>query len=398
MTEALKQAARSEVERSRERLVDLSHRIHAHPELGFEEERAAEWLCEALAEGGLRVEQGIAGLSTAFAATAGAGPLRMVVCAEYDALPEIGHACGHNVIAAAAVGAGLALAKVADDAGLSVTVLGTPSEEGGGGKIVMLEAGAFEGAHAAMMVHPAPFEATEFPIIAATSVDIRYTGREAHASAFPELGINAADALVVAQVAIGLLRQHIRGTDRIHGIVTHGGDAQNVVPARAEAQWMARSSTIRELEDLLPKVLRCFEAGALATGATLEVTPYPPYAEMRADPDLLALYRSNAEALGRTFPDLGEALRRAAGSTDMGNVSQVVPSIHPAIEIDGAGAVNHQAAFAAACATASADRAVFDGAVAMAWTTIDAAADGPVRERLLAPERAITGGEPGAGS
>jgi amidohydrolase len=384
VTEPLKEAARAEVDRARDRLIDLSHRIHAHPELGFEEERAAGWLCEALDEGGLRVERGTGGLATAFAATAGSGPLRVVVCAEYDALPEIGHACGHNVIAASAVGAGLALARVADDAGLSVTVLGTPSEEGGGGKIVLLEAGAFDGAHAAMMVHPAPFEATEFPIIAATSVDIRFTGREAHASAFPELGINAADALVVAQVAIGLLRQHIRGTDRIHGIVTHGGDAQNVVPARAEGQWMARSTTVRELEDLLPKVLRCFEAGALATGATLEVTPYPPYAEMRADPDLLASYRGNAEALGRAFPDLGEALRRAAGSTDMGNVSHVVPSIHPAIAVDGAGAVNHQAAFATACAGESADRAALDGAVAMAWTAIDAAADGPVRDRLLA--------------
>ncbi|MFL5798834.1 MAG: M20 family metallopeptidase [Actinomycetota bacterium] len=378
-----KDAARDRIEGARDELVDLSHRIHGAPEIGHQEERAAAWLCEALEAGGLEVERGIAGLPTAFAARAGGGPLHVAVCAEYDALPEIGHACGHNVIAAAAVGAGLALARVADEAGLTVTVLGTPAEEGGGGKIVMLENGAFDGVHAALMVHPAPFEVLEFPIIAATSFDVRYTGRAAHSSAFPELGINAADALVVAQTAIGLLRQHIRETDRVHGFVTKGGDAVNVVPADTTGQWMARSTTLRELEDLVPKVLRCFEAGALATGATLEVTRYPPYAEMHNDAELLEAYRVNAEELGRQFPDLGEVVRRATASTDMGNVSLRLPSIHPMLGIDGAGAVNHQPEFAAACVTESADRAVIDGAVAMAWTAIDAAAEGPLRDRLL---------------
>ncbi len=378
-----KEAARDRLEAARDDLVDLSHRIHATPEIGYHEELAAAWLCEALDGGGLQVEQGVAGLPTAFAARAGGGPLHVAVCAEYDALPEIGHACGHNVIAAAAVGAGLALSRVADDAGLTVTVLGTPAEEGGGGKIVLLENGVFDGVHAAMMVHPAPFEVLEFQIIAATSFDIRYTGRAAHSSAFPELGINAADALVVAQTAIGLLRQHIRSTDRVHGIVTKGGDAVNVVPDDAAGQWMARSTTLRELDDLVPKVLRCFEAGALATGATLDVTRYPPYAEMRHDAGLLDAYRANAEALGRTFPDLGEAGRRITASTDMGNVSHRIPSIHPMVGIDSAGAVNHQPEFAAACATESADRAAIDGAVALAWTAIDAAAEGPLRDRLL---------------
>ncbi len=378
-----KEAARDRLEAARDDLVDLSHRIHATPEIGYHEELAAAWLCEALDGGGLQVEQGVAGLPTAFAARAGGGPLHVAVCAEYDALPEIGHACGHNVIAAAAVGAGLALSRAADDAGLTVTVLGTPAEEGGGGKIVLLENGVFDGVHAAMMVHPAPFEVLEFQIIAATSFDIRYTGRAAHSSAFPELGINAADALVVAQTAIGLLRQHIRSTDRVHGIVTKGGDAVNVVPDDAAGQWMARSTTLRELDDLVPKVLRCFEAGALATGATLDVTRYPPYAEMRHDAGLLDAYRANAEALGRTFPDLGEAGRRITASTDMGNVSHRIPSIHPMVGIDSAGAVNHQPEFAAACATESADRAAIDGAVALAWTAIDAAAEGPLRDRLL---------------
>jgi amidohydrolase len=384
MTEALKTAARERVEAARDSLVGLSHRIHADPELGYEEERASAWVADALEAGGLAVERGVGGLPTAFAARAGSGPLHVLICAEYDALPEIGHACGHNVIAAAAVGAGLALAPVADEAGLTLTVLGTPAEEGGGGKIVLMEQGLFDGVHAAMMVHPAPFEMLEFPVIAATSFDIRYTGREAHSSAFPELGINAADAFVVAQTAIGLLREHIRGTDRIHGIVTKGGDAPNVVPAETTGLWMARSSTLRELEDLVPRVLKCFEAGALATGATLDVTHYPPYAEMVHDRDLLAHYRVNAEALGRSFPDLGEAAKRASASTDMGNVSLRIPSIHPMLGVDANGAVNHQAEFAAACATDSADRAAIEGAVAMAWTAIDAAADDALRERLLA--------------
>jgi amidohydrolase len=384
VTATLKDDARARTEGARESLLSLSHRIHDDPELGYEEEHAAAWLCEALDAGGLEVERGVAGLATAFAARAGSGPLHVAICAEYDALPEIGHACGHNVIAAAAVGAGLALAPIADEAGITLTVLGTPAEEGGGGKIVMLEGGAFDGVHAAMMVHPAPFEMLEFPVIAATSFDIRYTGKAAHSSAFPELGINAAGAFVVAQAAIGVLREHIRGTDRIHGIVTKGGDAPNVVPDDAAGQWMARSTTLRELEDLVPRVLRCFEAGALATGATLDVTRYPPYAEMRHDADLLEAYRANAEAVGRFFPDLGEAAKRASASTDMGNVSLRIPSIHPMLGVDAGGAVNHQAEFAAACATPSADEAAIAGAVAMAWTAIDAAAEGPLRDRLLA--------------
>ena len=382
--DGLKEAARARLERARDGLLHLSHRIHANPELGYEEEQASIWVAEALEAGGFRVERGICELPTALGATAGSGPLHVAICAEYDALPEIGHACGHNVIAAAGVGAGLALAEVADDAGLTVSVLGTPAEEGGGGKILMLERGGFDGAHAAMMVHPAPFELVEMPIIAAVSFDLRYTGREAHASAFPELGINAADALVVAQVGIGLLRQHLRQTDRVHGIVTKGGDAQNVVPAHTEAQYMVRASTLDELQEVRDKVMRCFEAGALATGATLDVaSEYPAYAEMRHDPDMARLYRQNAEAIGRTFPDLGDLVKRAAASTDMGNVSLAIPSIHPALGIDSMPAVNHQPAFTAHCATEPADRAAIEGALAMAWTAIDMAADEGLRARLV---------------
>jgi len=377
-----KRAARERVEQAGDELVALSHRIHAHPELGFEEERACAWLCELLAGAGLEVERGLGGLPTAFAARAGAGPLRVVVCAEYDALPGVGHACGHNLIAAMAAGAGIALAGVADDVGLGVTVLGTPAEEGGGGKILLLRQGAFAGAHAAMMVHPSPYEMAEMPVIAVTQLRVAYTGKEAHASAYPQLGVNAADALVVAQTAIGLLRQHLRPGDRVHGIVTHGGDAPNVIPAHTTGTWMVRAADLEQLEEVRAKVVRCFEAGALATGASLEIAEdHEPYAEMHHDHELAAVYRRNAEALGRSFDELPD---RGAGSTDMGNVSLALPSIHPTIGIDALPAVNHQPEFTARCVAPAADRAVVDGAVAMAWTAIDAGGDERLRARLLA--------------
>jgi amidohydrolase len=369
---------------TREQLVELSHRIHAHPEVGFEEERACAWLAEALAAAGFRVETGIADLPTAFVARSGAGPLHVAICAEYDCLPGIGHACGHNIIAAMSVGAAIAAARVADDVGLTVTVVGTPNEESGGGKILLLDRGAFAGVHAAMMVHPAPLDAVDPPLIAFEQLDVRYTGKSAHAAAFPELGVNAADALTVAQTAIGLLRQHIHATDRIHGIVTKGGDAPNVVPADTRAHYIVRATTLGELAEIRSKVVRCFEAGALATGAAVEIRPVSePYAEMHHDPEIAAAYARNAATLGRSFPDVRSILERASGSTDMGNVSLAIPSIHPFIGIDSLPAVNHQPEFAAHCATPAADRAVVDGALAMAWTAIDLAATGGLRDRLL---------------
>jgi len=308
-----KAAARERFQGDRDALIKLSHRIHSHPELGFEEERACAWLCEALADQGFAVERGICDLPTAFRARAGSGPLHIGICAEYDSLPGIGHACGHNVIAASALGAAMAAAAVADDIGLTISVLGTPAEEVGnaGGKILLLERGGFEGMHAAMMVHPAPFDVLRAKIIAASMFDVRYTGKESHASAFPELGINAADALTVAQTAIGLLRQHIHASDRIHGIVTEGGVAPNVVPAHTSARYIIRSETLEQLNELRPRVHRCFEAGALASGAKLELIGGDrPYAEMRHDETLATFFRSNALALGRSFPTSGDAETR----------------------------------------------------------------------------------------
>jgi amidohydrolase len=384
-------AAKERLESLRSRVIDLSHTIHANPEPGFKEIKAAAWISQLLRDAGFDVTMGICGLPTAFSAKAGNGPLHVCFCAEYDALPAIGHACGHNIIAAASAGAGIAAAAAADAAGLTVSVIGTPAEEMGdaGGKILLLERGAFAGVHAAMMVHPAPFDVLTPKVIAASMFEVRYTGKEAHASAFPEMGINAADALTVAQTAIGLLRQHILPTDRIHGITVHGGDAPNIVPGNTAAIYIVRGDTLAALERLRPRVYRCFEAGALATGCALEIVGGDkPYSEMIHDHDIAALYKSNCEQLGRSYPEMGAEMHKSAASTDMGNVSLVIPSIQPMIGIHSFPAVNHQREFAAQCVTEAADQAVYDGALAMAWTAIDLGMNAGLRARLLAaPEK-----------
>jgi amidohydrolase len=382
---AAKDAARRATEVLQPALVELSRAIHDEPELCFEEIHAARRVGDMLDEAGFDVERGAYGLSTAVRARAGSGPLSIVVCAEYDALPAVGHAFGHNLIAAASLGAGMALAGLADDLGLTVTVLGTPAEEGGGGKVLLLERGAFEGTHAAMMVHPWPEDRLVATCLAVDHIEVRYTGHAAHASASADQGVNAADAMVVAQVAIGLIRQHLRRGDQVHGIVTKGGDAPNIVPEKTEGRFMVRARTLEDLNVLRPRIERCFEAGALATGSSLEIRDLAPtYSHFVADDLLLAAWRQNAEELGRRY---GADERREAPptiSTDMANVSLAVPSIHPMIGIESHGAVNHQAEFAAACLGPSAEQAVFDGALGMAWTAIDAATDGPLRDHLLA--------------
>ena len=397
----VKDAMAGTVTAARDQLTGLSHRLHAHPEVAWTEERAAAWVSAELAGAGFDVEANACGLPTAFIARSGTGPLHMGICAEYDALPGLGHACGHNIIAAAAVGAGLALAAAADDLGLTVTVFGTPAEEGGGGKVYMLERGAFDGVHAAMMVHPGPVDVAEARPFAVSHMLVRYRGQATHAAAYPEQGINAADAFTVAQVAIGLLRQQLLPSTRVHGIVTHGGDAPNAIPDRTEGRWYVRAETLDELAGLEPRVRRCFAAGALATGCELEIeADAPPYAEFRNDPDLLPLYRANAERLGRQFlatdpdgpdgaagADAASAGRMNRASTDMGNVSLVVPAIHPYIGIGSLPAVNHQKEFAAHCVSPVADQALIDGAIGLAWTAADAARDEAIRGRLLAGGR-----------
>ncbi len=381
----LQERAREAIENVRGELVSLSHFIHDHPELGYEEYESSAALANFAEGHGFNVERGAAGLATAFRATKGSGDLHIVYCAEYDALPDVGHACGHNIIATSSLGAAIGLGAVADDAKVTVTLLGTPSEEGGGGKIDLLNAGYFDDAHAALMVHPFPSERLEATVLAVDHFNVIYKGKEAHASAAPWEGVNALDALTIAQVALGLLRQQLRPGDQVHGFVTEGGSAANIIPSRAVGQFMARSLTFERLAQLRERVNACFEAGALATGATFAFEKLGhPFSQLESDPDILAHYRHAAEALGRDFFLDDDGSPRPTISTDMGNVSLVVPSIHPLVMIPTNGAVNHQPEFTVACVTPAADQTIIDGAIALANTALAVAQDGALRDRLLA--------------
>jgi amidohydrolase len=380
---ALDQARRA-IEDERDTLVSLSHFVHAHPELGYEEFVSSAALADQLEVWGFDVEREAAGLATAFRATKGVGDFHVVYCAEFDALPDVGHACGHNIIAASSLGAALGLAEVADQLNLRVSVLGTPSEEGGGGKIDLINAGYFADEHVALMVHPFPTERLDAHCLAVDHFDVIFTGKEAHASAAPWLGVNALDALTIAQGALGLLRQQLRPGDQFHGVVLEGGSAANIIPSRALGRFMARAVTVGQLGELRQRVNACFEAGALATGADLQIVELGhQFSHMESDPDVLAHYRTCAEALGRDFHLDDEGTPRPTLSTDMANVSLVVPSIHPLLMIPTDGAINHQPEFAAACVTPAADQALIDGAIALAGTAIAVAGDEKLRERLV---------------
>ncbi|MFE3027577.1 M20 family metallopeptidase [Nocardia tengchongensis] len=367
----------------RDQLIALSHDIHAEPELAFEEFRSVAKTIEPLRERGFRIETGVAELPTAFTAEYGSGDLVVGICAEYDALPEIGHACGHNIIAASAVGAALGLAAVADACGITVKVLGTPAEESGGGKVLMLDRGVFDDLAMAMMVHPGPEDIVGAHSLALADLSVVFHGRESHASAAPQYGRNALDALTITQVALGLLRQHLLPGQQLHGIVGSGGVAPNIVPGHAELLYYLRAVDSATLDDLMQRASACFEAGALATGCTHEIRKLAPtYTELTPDSALLCAYREQITALGREpiAPEFEAA--RPLGSTDMGNVTNVIAGIHPVIGIDAGGAVTHQPAFAAAAVNASADRAVLDGATALARTAIHIAGDKMHRDRL----------------
>jgi amidohydrolase len=376
--------ARTTIEDAAAQLIELSHFVHAHPEIGYQEYLSAEAVATLAEKMGFTVERGIANLPTAFRATKGTGDLYIVFCAEYDALPAVGHACGHNIIAASSLGAALGLAEVADEIGVTVILLGTPSEEGGGGKIDLINAGYFDGVHAAMMIHPWPNERLDANCLAVDHFDVTYEGKEAHASAAPWEGVNALDALTIANVAIALLRQQLRPGDQVHAIVAEGGAAANIIPRHVVGRFMARSVTAARLAQLRERLAGCFEAGARATGATLSVEEIgSSFSHMESDTELLAHYRTAAEGLGRSFAldDQGEP--RPTISTDMANVSLVVPSIHPLLAIPTNGAVNHQPEFTAACVTPEADQAVIEGAIALAHTAILVAQDQTLRTRLL---------------
>lgn len=376
-------AADSAIAAARDRLIALSHDIHAEPELAFEEFRSVAKTLEPLAERGFEIETGVGDLPTAFTASYGSGDLVVGVFAEYDALPEIGHACGHNIIAASAVGAGLGLAAVADACGITVRVCGTPAEESGGGKVLMLERGVFDDLAMALMIHPGPEDIAGARSLALADLEVLFHGRESHASAAPEYGRNAGDAVTITQVALGLLRQHLLPGQQLHGIVGSGGVAPNIVPGHAELLYYLRAVDSAALDDLMRRASACFEAGALATGCTHEIRQLAPtYTELTPDAALLCAYREQILGTGRVpiAPELEAA--RPLGSTDMGNVTNVIPGIHPVIGIDAGGAVTHQPAFAAAAVNASADRAVLDGATALARTAIQLSCDEFHRDRL----------------
>ncbi|GAA4477836.1 amidohydrolase [Microbacterium panaciterrae] len=375
---ALKATADATVAAVATELITLSETLHANPETAWQEHRAAAWVGEALTAAGFRVTPRYLGLETALLAEAGSGPTIIGIMAEYDALPGLGHACGHNLIAASAVGAGLALAPLADELGLTVRVYGTPAEEGGGGKIELIEAGAFRDLDLAMMVHPAPVDVAEARPFAVSHSHVAYDGVSAHAAAYPDQGVNANDAFLVAQVAIGLLRQQLPADTRVHGVQTVGGYAPNAIPERTEGRWYTRANSLAELSHLEERVRRCFEAGALASGAALSITPESkPYSEFRPDERALEFYRANALARGRVFADPEVAGRMNRASTDMGNVSQLVPAIHPYIGVGSLPYGNHQKEFAAACVGPVAEQALLDAAVLMAWTVIDVVATDP---------------------
>jgi len=374
------------VERMRGELVSLSREIHARPELAFEERFASERLILALRGAGLEVTTGAYGLATAFAAEFGAasGPC-VAVLAEYDALPEIGHACGHNLIATAGVGAGIALAALGARLPGRVRVLGTPAEEHGCGKELMAREGAFTGVDAAIMMHPSSINLVNMPCVCMAEVDVVYRGQAAHAAAMPERGINALDALVLAYQGIAALRQHIRSTERIHGIFTDGGQAPNVVPERAAGRFYVRAATGAELDALKPRVEGCFRAGAAATGADVELRwGSADYLDIRYNEPLASAFRTNAEQLGREFFPYDKLPAGLQGSTDMGNVSQRVPSIHPMLAAAPPHCTIHNPEFAKWAGSEMGDAAAIDGAKALAMTALDFLADAELRARTRA--------------
>lgn len=361
-----------EVDKRADALIAVSHQIHEHPELGYEEHFAHDLLTEVLEDESLDPERGAYGLPTAFAARAGStGPTIAVLC-EYDALPGIGHACGHNIIAAAGLGAGLAAATLADELGGRVVVLGTPAEEGGGGKVRMADHGAFDGVDVAMMVHPAGADLCTMNAIAVQQIWVEYHGQAAHAAAYPYKGKNALDAAVLGYMNVAALRQHIRPDERIHGIFTNSGDKPNIVPKFASAQWYVRAANLRRLEPLKQRVLACLQAGADAAGCEMSHEwKDPAYADLVDNEPLIGLYVENAAALGREVHDPNAFEVRVVGSTDMGNVSHLVPSIHPMIKVAPPHISIHTPEFADYARGDDGDRAVIDGAKAMAMTMAD---------------------------
>lgn len=381
--DGLKQSAAQDVERRRNELIDLSLRIHANPEIAFEEHKSTEALATYLGENGFAVERGICEIATAFRASIGSGEPRVAIIAEYDALPGVGHGCGHNIIGTASCAAAIALKPLLAEMDGTVMVIGTPAEEAAGGKVYMAARGAFEGLDCAMMVHPGNRDTAVAFALACLELDVEFEGKPAHAAARPEAGLNALDAMVAAFVNIGLLRQQLRDSARVHGIITDGGQAVNVIPHHTAAKLLIRSEDDAYMDEVLkPKVLACFQGAAAATGCELKHRwgEESRYKAMRTNRALAEAYSANVESLGRKV--VGQESRRSMGSTDMGNVSTLVPAIHPSIAIAPQDVPVHTVEFREFAASDSGHQGLVDSAKALAMTAIDVLVDGELRKRM----------------
>ena len=373
--ETLRGEVLAAIDEAADDLWELALDIHAHPEIAFQEYRSADQLCETLRRFGYTVERPIAALETAFRAEARGrddGPT-VAILAEYDALPELGHACGHNLICTAALGAAVGLRQVLDWVPGRVVVLGTPAEEGGGGKVLMLQRGAFEGIDAALMFHPSNATLTMRASLASFRLRVRYLGKASHAAAAPHDGVNALDALIQLFVGIGLLRQQLREDARVHGIITYGGSAANVIPDRTEALFSVRAADREYAEETLKRVVEVARGAAVATGATLEHEAVPGYDAIRPNRPLAAAFGRHLESLGWRLDPPPE--RPRMGSTDMGNVSHALPAIHPYIAIGPRELRGHTVEFREAAASERGRQGMLAAARALALTALDVLTD-----------------------
>ena len=354
-------------------LEEVSDWMYENPELGFEEYKTSKHLINYIRSNGLEVKNPVGGLDTAFSSSIGtSGPL-VVLCVEYDALPEIGHACGHNIIATASIGAGIALKEIVEDLNIRVKILGTPAEEGGGGKIVLLDEGEFEDATCSMMIHPAPYNVANPTLTTIQQYKVEFFGKDAHAAGAPEEGINALDAQIQLFVNVSTFRQQLPRTNRMHGVIVDGGFKPNIIPSYTSSEWYLRAINGEDLEVLQKKFMNFVEAAALSTGCTFKTeSPDYRYTEVLNNKVMYDLFIENSKDVGREMLYEDSSLQ-GLGSTDMGNVSLAIPSIHPMLSIDAGQAVNHQPEFAAATITKGGHKAIFDGAYSMATTIVDLA-------------------------
>jgi amidohydrolase len=377
----LKTAVVEGIDARYQELKELSLKIHSNPELGFEEFKAVGWLTQYLEENSFSVERGFCDMPTAFRGRYGKGKPAITILAEYDALPGVGHACGHNLIAACAVGAGVASKVVVDHLGGTIFVMGTPAEELYGGKAIIADKGGFDNIDIAMMVHFGVFSTATTEALACQTLDVEFFGKAAHAASQPEAGINALEAIIQAFTAINSLRQHIKSTARIHGIITDGGKAANIVPDHSAGNFIVRAEDDAYLDELKEKVLNCFVGAAAATGARLEYKwGNIRYAPLRNNMTLARLFRQNIESLRRKM--LLSDTSKAFGSTDMGNVSQLVPSIHPTVAITPLEVMVHSPEFAQAAASETGIRGLMDAAKALAMTVVDLLASSEIITKI----------------